>query len=139
MGQVVDSSVLIAAERGRFDLLKYFRAHSQDEFFLSAITWSELLHGLERATQPAVREKRRRFLQDVDAHTGFLAFGRKEAQSHARIWASLESQGAIIGAHDLLIAATALANSHTLATLNVSEFARVPGLKLANVDGFKIS
>jgi predicted nucleic acid-binding protein len=36
----------------------------------------------------------------------------------------------MIGPHDLLVAATALAGGHALATLNRREFARVPGLVL---------
>lgn len=44
----------------------------------------------------------------------------------------------MIGAHDLLIAATALARGYGVATLNRREFARVPGLHLVSLERFAI-
>jgi predicted nucleic acid-binding protein len=43
----------------------------------------------------------------------------------------------MIGAHDLLIAATALSMGHDIGTLNVSEFRRVPGLNVADGTQFR--
>jgi hypothetical protein len=48
--------------------------------------------------------------------------------SHARIWADLRARGEMIGAHDLLIAATALAHQLTIATRNERHFRRVEAL-----------
>ena len=59
-----------------------------------------------------------------------IPFALEEARHHARIWAELALNGKLIGAHDLLIAATALSFGFTLATFNPREFARVPGLVL---------
>lgn len=44
--------------------------------------------------------------------------------------------GEMIGLHDLLIAATALANGHAVATLNRKDFERIPGLRLVEVAPF---
>lgn len=52
------------------------------------------------------------------------------ARLHAQIWAELQAKGEIIGAHDLWIAATALAHGLTLATANADEFKRVPALEI---------
>jgi tRNA(fMet)-specific endonuclease VapC len=52
------------------------------------------------------------------------------ARLHAQIWAELQTRGETIGAHDLWIAATALAHGLTLATANTGEFERVPALDL---------
>jgi len=54
MGVILDSSVLIAAERKRFDLVGFLSAHANDTIFITAITASELLHGCERATDPVI-------------------------------------------------------------------------------------
>ena len=54
-------------------------------------------------------------------------------ERYARIWAELESQGSMIGPHDLQIAATAIHRGHGIATLNQKEFARVSGLQLVDV------
>jgi tRNA(fMet)-specific endonuclease VapC len=52
MGVILDSSVLIAAERRRFDLIGFLSAHSTDAIFITAVTASELLHGCERSDDP---------------------------------------------------------------------------------------
>jgi len=44
--------------RGRVNLTELFLRFSSEEFFIAAITTSELLHGVER-TQPAARTKER--------------------------------------------------------------------------------
>src|SRR5207244_12159652 len=57
-----------------------------------------------------------------------LPFGLPEARRHADVWAELAKRGTMIGPHDLLVGATALAHGHALVTLNRREFRRVPGL-----------
>jgi len=57
-----------------------------------------------------------------------LPFELRTARVHARTWAQLVSGGQSIGAHDLLIAATALAHGYAVLTQNRREFERVPGL-----------
>ena len=136
MGVILDSSVLIAAERGKFDLVGLLRAHADEVFQLAAITASELLHGCERANTAAVRERRVRFVEGVIRDFGVVPFALDEAREHARIWALLESTGEIIGPRDLEIAATALAMGFALATRNLGEFRRVPGLRLLDVAPF---
>lgn len=50
------------------------------------------------------------------------------ARSHAQLWAGLARRGTMIGVHDSWLAATCLAHSLSLATANLREFKRVPGL-----------
>jgi tRNA(fMet)-specific endonuclease VapC len=57
------------------------------------------------------------------------------ARVHAEVWAELASRGATIGAHDLWFAATALAHGLGIATRNVAEFQRVPGLRVLAAAG----
>ena len=52
------------------------------------------------------------------------------ARVHADVWVQLAAKGQRIGAHDLWIAATALVHGMGVATGNVDEFRRVPGLRL---------
>jgi len=51
-------------------------------------------------------------------------------------WAELEQLGTVLGAYDLVIAATAVHHGHGLATLNRDEFGRVPGLRLVDFNDF---
>lgn len=137
MGIVLDTAVLIAAERGAFDMAGYLAAQGDEPVALAAISASELLHGVERARDPAVRQRRGAFVEGVLANVPVLAFGLAEARAHARVWAALAAAGTIIGAHDLLVAATALAAGSAVATLNEAEFGRVPGVILAQLGPFR--
>jgi tRNA(fMet)-specific endonuclease VapC len=137
MGLILDSSVLIAAERNKFDLEAFLLSLSHESFFMASITLSELWHGYHRATG-ANLEKRRAFIHDLEANISVLKFAAEEALIHAKIWSELEIIGQRIGPHDMIIAATALANEHSLATLNESEFRRIPRLKLVTTKLFLI-
>ena len=58
MGTLIDASVLIEAERGRFDLGAVLAVHAEEEFTMASITASEMLHGVHRATRAEQRSRR---------------------------------------------------------------------------------
>ena len=136
MGIVLDSSVLIAAERKRFDLVGFLSAHSDETIFITVITASELLHGCARANDPEIRDRRSRFVEGLLQDYGALPLTLSEARVHAKLWAELERKGTPIGERDLFIAAIARTHGYSLATINRAEFARVPNLTLENIDSF---
>jgi tRNA(fMet)-specific endonuclease VapC len=136
MGVILDSSILIAAERKRFDLARFLSTHPNELFFITTITASELLHGCARASDAGIRERRTKFVDDVLQDYAVLPFNLPEAREHAQLWADLEIKGTLIGERDLLIAAIAKATGHSLATLNQNEFARIPGLELLEIGAF---
>jgi tRNA(fMet)-specific endonuclease VapC len=138
MGVVLDTSSLIAAERGRFEMAIFLRRAGGRSVGIAAITASELLHGVERSRSAAERSRRARFVEAVLALLPVLPFGLIEARQHAAVWAALVSKGQMIGAHDLLIAATALSAGFEVCTLNSKDFARVPGLVLAPTEPYLI-
>lgn len=131
-----DSSVLIAAERGGLQLEPLLISLGDASVGIAAITASELLHGCHRATNPGTRARRFAFVDALLARLPVLPFGQAEARRHAELWAHLSRAGTMIGPHDLLIGATALARGHSLATLDTKEFGRVAGLKLMNLERF---
>ncbi len=91
----------------------------------------ELRYGLLRLPAAAARSRLDalgKFLQPLRV----LDFDEPGAQAAAALRASLESQGTMIGPHDLLIAATALRHGASRVTRNVREFSRVPGLQVVN-------
>ncbi len=49
MGIIIDTSVLIEAEKGRFDTDSLVKGREEELFGLSVISASELLHGVHRA------------------------------------------------------------------------------------------
>jgi predicted nucleic acid-binding protein len=132
MGVLIDTSVVIDAERGRLDLAAHVARRPDDDTFLSVITASELLHGVHRAATPAQRARRSAFVEgllqrfpvlDVD-----LATARAHARAQAHLRADLAAAGSRVGPNDLWLAAAALAHGLTLVTANLREFGRVPGL-----------
>ena len=132
---MLDSSVLIAAERGRLNWERLVHDLSDELPFMSSITLSELWHGCHRGKGTAL-QKRLKFVQEIEALVPVLEFSRNEALVHARIWADLEKIGQKIGDHDLIIAATALTHDYSVATLNENEFKRIPSLRLTSVKPF---
>lgn len=133
MGVIVDTSVLIAVERGTYSLEALSGRVFYDEAGVSAITMSELLHGAHRARDLGERTRRFAVAEAIRDGLSIYDFGPREAQRHAELWAHLQRAGTPIGPHDMLIAATALARGHDVLTLNRAEFARVPGLRLVAV------
>ena len=134
---ILDTSVLIGGERGAIRLEALLLAFGDEQVRIAAVTASELLHGCHRATDPAIRARRLAFVDAVLGTIPVIPFGLADARRHAELWAHLASAGTMIGAHDLLIGATALAHGHRLATLNRREFSQVPGLGLADVEKFR--
>src|SRR4051812_40612532 len=129
MGLIVDTSVFVSGERGRLDLPAFRRAWNADGPRMASITLSELLVGIHRCDSDARRKRRDNFIEAQTSTYPVVAFGAEEAVAHARINATLQDLGLAIGAYDSIIAATALAHDWSVATLNLSEFQRVRGLK----------
>ncbi|MBI4616468.1 MAG: type II toxin-antitoxin system VapC family toxin [Planctomycetes bacterium] len=128
MGQVVDSSVWIALERRGLSLEDWLAATSDDPVGVAAITASELLAGVARADTPERRRRREAFVERILGAVRVIPFDLMVARVHCLVWWELASGGQMIGAHDLLIAATALAHGHEVLTENRREFDRVSGL-----------
>jgi tRNA(fMet)-specific endonuclease VapC len=131
MALLIDTDLLIDTERGAGspaveDLL------GEEERAISVITMSELLHGVLRASG-ARRARRRAFAEHLLAGMQAIPITEVVARVHAEIWAELAKRGKVIGAHDLWIAATALANGLGVATRNGEEFERVRGLRVVAV------
>jgi tRNA(fMet)-specific endonuclease VapC len=127
---LIDTSVLIDAERRRTSLEA---VAGEEDRAISVVTASELLHGVHRATDARLRMRRHAWVESVLARLQPIPLTMHVARAHAEIWARLEAAGALIGAHDLWIAATALAHGMPVATVNAPHFERVPGLDVLAV------
>ncbi|MDF1521751.1 MAG: type II toxin-antitoxin system VapC family toxin [Trueperaceae bacterium] len=128
MGVLIDTSVLIDAERGRLDLAAHVARRPDDDAYLSVVTASELLHGVHRAATPTQRGRRSAFVEGLLHRFPVLDIDLATARAHARVWADLAVVGTRVGPNDLWLAAAAIAHGLTLVTANLREFERVPGL-----------
>ena len=138
MGVVVDSSVFIAKQRGKFDWHGWTDSLGDEELLVTTITLSELLHGAHRAETDVLRDKRFRFAAMLERDYCVLPFGVREARNHAALTAEMQRMGMSAGAHDMLIGAIARCHGHGVATLNVTEFARMPGMMVMDASPFRI-
>lgn len=129
---MIDTSVLIDYERGRLELESNLRGRESEEFFLSVVTASELLHGVHRARDESTRARRSAWVEAVLERFPLLGIDLATARAHASLSADLASAGRLIGPHDLWLAASCLSKGLSLVTSNVREFERVPGLAVEN-------
>ena len=138
MGTLLDTTVFIQMERrlsalppstAMSDVLsRLSSALGNDELVgMASITASELLHGVHRATVPH-RVRREAFVEALLVSFPPLPFDLACARAHARIWADLAASGTDVGAHDRIVAATAMAAGWQVATANTRHFDRIAGL-----------
>lgn len=130
MGTLIDSSVLVAAERRTLDFDDALAAHAEEPVGIASITASELLHGVHRAATAAQRQRREAFVERLLAVLPLFPFDLVTARIHASLWADLASKGTVVGSHDLLIGATAMALGYRVATRDRRSFGRIPGLEV---------
>jgi tRNA(fMet)-specific endonuclease VapC len=130
VGTLIDSSVLIAVEREALDLGAARLAHADEPVAIAAITASELLHGVQRATTAAQRQRRETFVERLLAALPVFPFDLVTARIHASLWAGLAAKGTQVGAHDLVIGATAIAVGYRVTTRDRRSFAKIPGLEV---------
>jgi tRNA(fMet)-specific endonuclease VapC len=90
---LIDASILIEYERGRLDLERDLTPRQQEEFLLSVVTASALLHGVHRAVQPEVRTKRAAFVEAILERFPLLPVDLATARMHAQVWAELAAAG----------------------------------------------
>ena len=132
MGLVLDSGVLIAAERDARRVSELLATleheHGETEIVLSSITVVELEHGLHRAQTAEQAGKRREYLDTVFAAIPVEPFTREMAQLAAKIDAEARQLGRTSPFADLLIGATALHFGYAVGTRNLRHFQMVPNL-----------
>jgi tRNA(fMet)-specific endonuclease VapC len=105
----------------------------EEPFGISVVTAAELLHGVERVDAEARRVKRQSFVEKVLELFPIFPFDTGVARIYARIWANLARKGQVVGAHDLIIAATALSLDYAVMppTAETSNGSRDSGWKSA--------
>jgi tRNA(fMet)-specific endonuclease VapC len=134
LGVVLDSSVLIAADRRKLTAAQAIENVQQtiDEVpvVLSAVTVAEVGHGIHRANTHEIRERRRAFLDDLKATIPIYPVTAATAEIIARIGGEQAARGINLPLGDLIIGACALELGYAIGTNNVRDFNRIPGLTI---------
>ena len=123
---IVDTSVLVAAERGRSGLDALLL--DDDDVSIAAVTAAELWVGVGLA-EGRRRARRTTFVEQVLSTIPAEDYDLEVAAVHAGLLVQMRREGRPRGAHDLLIAATAIARDRALVTLDRGGFDDIAGLE----------
>lgn len=129
MGLLIDTSILVRIKRADQSIDEFIASLGGADSAISAVTASELLVGVVRAATADRRAQCEAFVGYVLERFPVLSVDLLVARAHTTL-AQFQTEGPEIGAHDLLIAATALAHGLAILTYNARYFARIPGLEL---------
>jgi len=134
MGLILDSSVVIAAER-RGDTVERLIARvvgvaGDQDAALSAVGLTELIHGIYRAQVPQLRARRESFLHELLADLTVYPYTKETAMLAGKIDGEQQGQGVVIPFGDLLIGATALSLGFSVLTTSLRHFQKIPGLSV---------
>jgi tRNA(fMet)-specific endonuclease VapC len=129
---ILDTRVLVAGERGRVRLDDLIG--DEDDVAIAAVTVAELLVGVELA-DAAGRPRWGALVDSIIARVPVEDYDLDVARSHALLLAHTRRSGRRRGAHDLVIAATALARGRIVVTADQSGFAGLPGVAVRPVAG----
>lgn len=126
---LLDTNIVIyVIKRRPLEVLDHFNANA-GRMAISAITLSELYHGAEKSAKVAQNLE---VIEEFASHLEVLPYTAKVSPHYGSIRRELEKAGQPIGVNDLHIAAQARSEGLVVVTNNVSEFIRVPGLRVEN-------
>ncbi len=137
MGLVLDSSVVIAAERrgeNVTQMLKQIVAATGDQrTVLSSVGLTELVHGIYRAQTVEARNRRDSFIRELLNDVEVYPYTKETALLAGKIDGEQQSRGTVIPFGDLLVGATALEVGYSILTANVRHFRLIPGLTVVQL------
>lgn len=132
MGLILDSTVLIAAERqgknAHQALKDIARQIGETQVGISVITLIELAHGAARADTASRKDNRERFIQELVGAVPVYPVTISIALRSGQIDGENQLRGVSVPLPDLLIGVTALELGYGVATANLRHFKQVPGL-----------
>lgn len=126
---MLDTNIVIYTIKRRPQSVRQaFEAH-YGEMCMSTVTLMELIYGAEKSAAP---ERNNRDVEGFAARLDVLDYDSEAAAHAGQLRAELAKAGTPIGPYDLMIAGHARSRGLVLVTNNEAEFARVPGLRVAN-------
>lgn len=134
MGLILDSSVLIAAERQGKNARQVLSAIAQEvgetEVGISVVTLIELAHGAARADSPERKSKREKFIEELLTAMPVYPVTASMALRAGQLDGQSQSRGVRVPLADLLIGVAALELGYGVATANLRHFRQVSGLSV---------
>ena len=124
---ILDTTILVDSERERRPLDDLIA--DDDDVAMAVITAAELLVGVE-LSEGRWRRERQRYVSDALAVIPVEEYDLDVARAHASLLAHTRRSGGQRDAHDLIIAATAIARSRIVVTAAAPGFEDLPGLEI---------
>lgn len=128
MKYFLDTNIIIYALNGKYPaILSHFQKIPSMSIVIPSIVLAEIEYGARKSVD---------YDKTISLYNAFTStfesedFSSKAAIEYGMIRASLEKSGKVIGANDMLIAATVLAEGGTLVTHNTKEFSRINSLSI---------
>lgn len=122
---LLDTTFLIDAERSDASLDDVI--DDDDDIAVAAITVAELQVGVE-LSKGKTRHSRQSLVDDIVASLPIVDYDLGVARAHCQLLVAVRRQGRPRGAHDLIIAASALSSNRLLVTADRTAFRDLPGL-----------
>jgi tRNA(fMet)-specific endonuclease VapC len=118
LGLVLDSSIIIEAERKRQTVEEFLTGIRQRlgeiEIAISAVTLAELVHGVERANTPEIRQRRRAFINELKRHVPIHPVTDETGELAGALSGSQATKGIKLPIDDLLIGVCALEQGYAI-------------------------
>lgn len=132
MGLILDSSVLIAAERqgknARQALTSIAQGIADTDVGISVVTLIELAHGAVRADTLERKSKREKFIEELLTAMPVYAVSVSIALRTGKLDGENQARGLKVPLPDLLIGVTALELGYSVGTANLRHLKQIPGL-----------
>lgn len=137
MGLILDSSVVIAAER-RGETVEKLIEHiisvvGDQDAALSSVGLTELAHGIYRAQTPEMRLRRQSFIDELLRDLAVYPFTKATALIAGKIDGEQQARGVTIPFGDLLVGVTALELGFPVLTVNLRHFRLIPELQIVQL------
>ena len=131
---ILDSCIWVALASNALENQVVIDAAGDADIYTSVISLGELSFGVEACSDPAERALRAACLRQIERRPT-LRVSRHTAAAFGVLAAAVKQSGRSPRPryNDLWIAAQAIEHGHTLLTLNASDFAGLPGLRLATL------
>jgi predicted nucleic acid-binding protein len=137
MGLILDSSILIAAERQGKNAHQVLTAIAEEigetEIGVSVVTLIELAHGAARADTPQRKFKRDKFIEELLTAMPVYPVSASIAVRTGRLDGENQVRGLRIPLPDLLIGVTALELGYSVGTANLRHLNQIPGLTVVQL------
>jgi predicted nucleic acid-binding protein len=137
MGLILDSSVLIAAERQGKNARQVLSAIAHEvgetEVGISVITLIELAHGAARANTPERKSKREKFIEELLIAMPVYAITASMALRAGQLDGQNQARGVRVPLPDLLVGVAALELGYGVGTANLRHFREVAGLSVVQL------